>query len=108
MIQIIGNALAIVTALIAWLFVLAYHLSSPWWASEAGRNIMALVGVIAAVLTLAVVRIAGVDSAWFQALRTGVFAATPIVLGHRLWMLWRVQFRGRTWAEIRGHRKPRR
>lgn len=103
--QIVGNGLLILTTVLAWLFVVMYHLSAPWWRSEAGRNLMSMMAVIAAVLSLSAVRIAagaGVDEGWFVWLRTGVFAGTPFVIGWRTWMLWRVQYKGRTWAQIRG------
>lgn len=108
--QYVGNGLAVLTTLLAWLFVILYHVASPWWRSEAGRNLMSMMFVIAAVLSLSTVRIvagAGADTGWFVWLRTLVFAAVPVVIGWRLWMLWRVQFRGRTWAQIRGHRRRR-
>lgn len=103
-----GNGLAVLTTVLAWAFVALYHLSSPWWRSEAGRNLMSMMGVIGAVMTLSMVRIvagAGLDTGWFVWLRTLVFAAVPVVIGWRLWMLWRVQYQGRSWAEIRGHRR---
>lgn len=101
--QIIGNGLLILTTVMAWLFVLLYHLSAPWWRSEAGRNLMSMMAVIAAVLSLSAGRIiADASEDWFVWLRTAVFAATPVVIGWRTWMLWRVQYKGRSWAEIRG------
>lgn len=106
--QIVGNGLVVLTTVLAWLFVVLYHLSSPWWRSEAGRNLMSMMAVIAAVLSLSAVRIvigADSDTPWFIWLRVLTFAATPLVIGWRVWMLWRVQFRGRRWAEIRGRRR---
>lgn len=106
--QLVGNALIVLADVLAWLFVVLYHLSSPWWRSEAGRHLMSMMAVLAAVLSLSTVRIvagAGVDTGWFVWLRIAVFAGTPVVFGWRVWMLWRLQFRGRTWAEIRGARK---
>lgn len=106
--MVIGNTLVVLTTALAWLFVVLYHLAAPWWRSEAGRNLMSMMGVIAAVLSLSTVRIvagAGIDAPWFIWLRTAVFAATPVVIAWRTWMLWRVQYRGRTWSEIRGRRR---
>lgn len=107
-----GNALLHLTTAEAWLFIVLYHLSAPWWRTEAGRHVMAFMGALAAVLTLSSLRLLTGPPAqpaavtWFTWLRIIVFATIPVVVGWRLWMLWRAQYRGRTWAEIRGRRRP--
>lgn len=106
--QIVGNVLVIVSTLLALAIVVLYHLSSPWRRSEAGRHLMTFTAVIAVVLLLTAIRVvagAGLDTPWFQWVRTVVFVGVPIVLAWRLAILWRAQFRGRSWAEIRGRRR---
>jgi hypothetical protein len=93
--QAIGNALIIASAVLALAFVVLYAAAAGWWRSEGGRNVMALMGSIAAVLALATVKILVGDAWWFVWLRLAVFAAVPAALGWRLSMLWRAQVRGR-------------
>jgi hypothetical protein len=109
---VVGNVLVALSAGFAVAFVALYHLSSPWWRSEAGRHVMSFMGIIGAVLILTLIRIvagAKVDAhwPWFTWLRVVVFAGVPGVIAWRLWMLWRLQYRGRTWAQVRGHRAGR-
>lgn len=110
---VIGNGLLHLSTVEAWLFIGMYHLSSPWWKSEAGRHVMTFMGVIAAVLTLSSVRVAtgappsAEPVTWVTWVRVLVFAGVPAVIGWRIAILWRAQFRGRTWAQIRGQRKGR-
>jgi hypothetical protein len=93
--RLIGNALIVLSAIEALAFVAMYSVVARWWRSEVGRNIMALMGVIAAVLVLSTIRIIFGDNSWFAWLRLGVFAGVPVVLARRLWLLWRVQVRDR-------------
>jgi hypothetical protein len=108
MIRHVGNALLLLSALLATGFVVLYLFVARWWASEAGRHLMAFNTVIAVVLWLSVIRVfvpGSANVAWFAWLRTGVFAFVPVVLGWRLWMLVRVQVLDRRY-ERRGYTKP--
>jgi hypothetical protein len=107
----IGNVLVHLTTLLAWAFIVLYHLSAPWWRTEAGKHVMAFMAALAAVLTLSSLRLATGAPAqtepvtWFTWLRVLVFASVPAVIGWRVAILWRAQYRGRRWAEIRGRRQ---
>jgi hypothetical protein len=106
MIRHVGNVLLLLSALLATGFVVLYLFVARWWASEAGRHLMAFNTVIAAVLWLSVIRVfvpGSAELAWFAWLRVGVFAFVPVVLGWRLWMLVRVQILDRR-RERRGAR----
>jgi hypothetical protein len=108
MIRHVGNVLLLLSALLATGFVVLYLFVARWWASEAGRHLMAFNTVIAVVLWLSVIRVfvpGSANVAWFAWLRTGVFAFVPVVLGWRLWMLVRVQVLDRRY-ERRGYTKP--
>lgn len=98
MIQVLGNLLILLSAVEATAFVVVYAMLAPWWRSDVGRNVMSLMFVIAMVLDLSVIRIyvpVTADVLWFAILRLIVFALVPVVLGMRLWLLWRVQVRDR-------------
>lgn len=93
MIRLLGDTLVVLSAILCWVFVVAYHrlTGGAWRRSEAGRHLMAMKTVFGLVLTLAVVRLAGLDSVWFALLRTITFLGVPIVLIWRLAMLVRAQ-----------------
>lgn len=92
--QAVGNGLVVVSAVLAALIIVVYHVTARWWESEAGRHIMAFTAAVAAVLGLASVRIvagAGLDTAWFVVLRVAVFASVPVVLAWRFGIVLRDQ-----------------
>ena len=94
--QLAGNIVVTIAAVLGWIFVVQYHLSAPWWRSEMGRHMMTYSAVVAAVLTLSVVRIvggAGLDTPWFVLLRLIVFCGVPVAIGWRIVILWRAQRR---------------
>lgn len=95
MIRLFGNTLVVLSAALCWVFVVAYHrlTGGAWRRSEAGRHLMATKAVLGVVLTLAVVRLFGVEAAWFDVLRTVVFAGVPVVFAWRIAILVRAQFR---------------
>jgi hypothetical protein len=95
LIQTIGIALVIASAVLAWVFVIAYHLSARWWESEAGRHVMTLTAVIAVVTSLWSVGalLAPTRGDWWDVVRLVAFTGVPICLGWRLWMLYRLQIR---------------
>lgn len=96
--ETVGNALVVVTAMLAWTFVVTYHVRARWWETETGRNVMAFMAVVAAVCTLAAIRIvagAGLDTPWYAWLRVAVFAPVPVVIAWRILLLVRAQ------AEVR-------
>jgi hypothetical protein len=97
MLELAGNALVVVTTVLAWVFVVMYHVLAPWWRSEVGRHIMTYSALVAAVLTLSVVRMiggAGLNTPWFGVVRLVVFAGVPVAISWRIAILWRAQRRG--------------
>jgi hypothetical protein len=93
---LVGNALVVLTAVLAWAFCVLYHFLAPWWRSTMGRNVMTYGLVVAAVLSLSVVRLAfgaAVDTPWFSVLRLVVFAGVPLAIGWRIAILVRLQIR---------------
>lgn len=98
MIRTAGNILLLLSGSLATAFVVLYWVTAPWWRTDIGRNIMSLMFAIAAVLDLSVIRVFApvtADMLWFSVLRLVVFALVPVVLGMRLWLLWKVQIRDR-------------
>lgn len=94
MIAALGSFLLLVSAIEATAFVVLYWVTAPWWRTPMGRNIMSLMFVIAAVLDLSAIRVYApitVHVLWFAVLRLIVFSLVPVVLGMRLWLLWKVQ-----------------
>lgn len=91
-----GNAMVVLTALLAWAFCVIYHVKAPWWRSEIGRHVMTYSAVVAAVLTLSVVRMLGgasLETPWFQLVRLFVFAGVPVAIAWRIAILLRLQRR---------------
>lgn len=97
MIQTIGIALVIISAVLAWAVCIAYHLSARWWESEVGRHVMTFTGVLAVVLSLWSVGalLSPTRGAWWDVVRLVAFTGVPISLGWRLWMVYRLQIRPR-------------
>lgn len=77
-------------ALASSIFVAAYAFRSPWWRSEVGANTMALMFVVAFLVTLTVVfRVTGVRAGdWLGALLWGLL---NVPLWWRVSILWRAQ-----------------
>lgn len=91
---LIGNALVILTTILAWAFCILYQILAPWWRSELGRNVMVYGLVVAAVLSLTTVRLlagAAVETPWFSVLRLIVFSGVPVAIGWRIVILLRIQ-----------------
>lgn len=95
MIQTIGTALVVVSAVLAWAVCVTYHLSARWWDSEAGRHLMTFTAVLAVVLTLWSVGALtpATKGTWWQIVRLVAFTGVPVSLGWRLWMVYRLQIR---------------
>lgn len=94
MISLLGTALILLSAVLATVFCPLYHLTAPWRDSEAGRHIMSFTAVIALVLDLWTIgALTPAHGQWWQIVRIIAFALVPVVLGWRLWMLWRLQIR---------------
>ena len=60
--QALSNALVVVTCVGAITFCILYGLSSPWFSSAIGRNMMAMMAAIGGFLVLAVIRIIWPDA----------------------------------------------
>lgn len=95
MVQLIGNGLLVLSALLATAFVIVYHFSAVWWESHDGRHVMAFMGALALVIDLAVLRLIVGRPEWFEIVRTLTFTAIPIVLAWRLAILIKAQFGSR-------------
>lgn len=94
MIQWIGTALVVVSAVLAWSVCALYHLSARWWASEVGRHVMTFTAVLALVLSLwSVGALVEAKGEWWQVTRLVAFTGVPVSLGWRLWILYRLQVR---------------
>ncbi|MFI0484897.1 hypothetical protein [Actinomadura sp. 9N215] len=95
MIQAIGTALVVVSAVLAWAVCALYHLSARWWESEAGRHLMTFTAVLALVLTLWTVGAltAAAHGRWWEIVRLVAFTGVPASLAWRLWMVFRLQIR---------------
>lgn len=94
MIQWIGTALVVASAVLAWSVCALYHLSARWWASEVGRHVMTFTAVLALVLSLwSVGALVEAKGEWWQVMRLVAFTGVPVSLGWRLWILYRLQVR---------------
>jgi hypothetical protein len=92
-ILLVGNAVLVLTAVLAVTFCVLYTAWEPWWRSELGRHLFTYSAVVAAVLVLSVIRVVsgvGLETPWFQALRLITFAGMPFVIGWRIAILWRI------------------
>lgn len=87
---LIGNGLLVWAAVVGVASVVV-HARVNWWSSPMGRHLMAYMSVVAAVLTLGVVRLLLGDAWWFSLLRVVVFTGVPIVMTQRLVLQLRVQ-----------------
>lgn len=112
----VATVLTLVSAGMAWLFVVAYHVLStraarrepdraaPWWRSAGGLSIMNLAAEVAVLTTLpTLARLLGVRTAtsdWFAWTYLAIYAGLPVALvwlvglllrSHRVW-----PFRGAT------------
>lgn len=99
----IGSILLIVCAVMSLTFVVGYHLTTDWRATEVGKHLMAFTASESAILTMYSARIiAGADAPWFEFVRLIVFISFPVVLGWRLAIMWR--FSVKPWMEARRDR----
>lgn len=62
-------------------FSIVYHVTAEWWKSAMGRNIMLLVGSIAAILDLGLVFTLAGRPEWMRE----VFAALYLAIGIAIW-----------------------
>lgn len=86
-----GNASLAGACLGAVVFVVLY-LRSPWWKSPTGRNIMAMMALIAVLLGLAVMSaVFGLRYPAREWVRAASFLLVAIVVWQRAWLLYRVQ-----------------
>lgn len=87
-----GNVLLTATFLLSTAYAITYHLTARWWETEFGRSLMSLKIALAAVTSLAVVRIVfRIDAEWYGWLRLIVFVAVPLSLAWRLAVLIKIQ-----------------
>lgn len=95
MIKVVGIALVMVSAVLAWAFCVGYHLSARWWRSEAGRHVMTFTAALGVVLSLWSVGalLSPERGPWWDVVRLIAFTGVPASLAWRLWMLWRLQIR---------------
>ena len=62
MIEVVGNVLVVLTCVGAITFCVLYALSSPWFSSAIGRNMMAMMGTIGLFLILAIIKMVRPDA----------------------------------------------
>lgn len=87
----LGNALLTAGCLGALVFVILY-LRSPWWKSPTGRNVMAMMGLIALLLGLAALpALFGVQYPFRDWVRAASFLLVAVVVWWRVVLLWRAQ-----------------
>lgn len=90
----VGDVLFIVSAVLADVFVVAYHFLAPWWKTAVGRNLQAFMVTAALLLDLSCVRIfsnASLNESWFAMFRIAIGLITGVVVGWRLWLLIHIQ-----------------
>lgn len=86
-----ARILLVAMTALAWLFVAAYGLRSPWRATQAGRSVMATTIALALIGTqLASVWLFG-DYPFRAEVRSVVVLTLVLTLLHRLLVLWRIQ-----------------
>lgn len=90
-------------------FIILYSAIAPWWRSPLGRNVVALDASISLTLLPSVIHHTfGVSTAldpiftWFT---VAAFAAVPLVIAWRAWILCRIQF-GAPGAGVRDGEDP--
>lgn len=85
------TALVILAAGLAWYFPLAFFFRSDWNANAAGKSLLVFSSIIAAAMTLSVLRVLGIGvPIW---LRAGVYGLIVIGLAVQAVTLTRVQNR---------------
>jgi hypothetical protein len=97
-IQHVGTALIVVSALLSVACVVAHQVLARWWETPVGRHVFAFEAVLAACLGLWALRLALPEGDWFEVPRLVAFAGVPLVLGWRLLIILRV------WGEERRRR----
>lgn len=102
MIQFVGQAFVVVSALLAIAGLVVYQALSRWWESPYGRHFFSFQAVLAACLSLWASRLFFPDGDWFQVARLVAFAGVPVVLA------WRIVVIIRAWREERSIRMEER
>lgn len=81
----LGDLAIFAAAAVTLLFAMAYATLAPWWRTETGRNIMAVMGVLAMALGYFGWIIArGAIPEGFYPIRFTIFAVLGLVIGQRL------------------------
>lgn len=90
--EVAGDVAFYALAFMAGLFVALYAVLSPWWRTEAGRNIMAVMGSLAVIgLWGSYLLAAGGRGVWFYPVRFFMFTGLALALAWRVVMFVRVQ-----------------
>lgn len=91
-------------ALFALLFVLLYMVFSPWWRTEAGRNIMAVMGALAVIGVYAsVLQLTANRPPMYAETRFALFAFLAVSVGWRVVLFIRAQLLSRCRKKGRVH-----
>lgn len=92
-----GNVAFYGLAGVSALFVLAYFLLSPWWKTETGRNIMAVMGSLALTAAYFSLAISQGGVPWgFYPIRFLLFSSLLLAVGWRLVLFVRAQLLARS------------
>lgn len=97
-IEAIADVLVVASAFLAAMFVILYHVLTPWWKTSVGRNLQVFMALTAILLIMSTVRIFGdasLDAGWFAWMRLSILAGFPLAIGQRIWLLLRFQIRER-------------
>lgn len=73
-------------------FTIVYHATARWWVAPIGRNIMLLVGSIAAILDLGLIFNLLGRPVWMRELFAVLFAAIGVAIWRRLFILIDAQY----------------
>jgi len=86
-------------------FSIVYHVTATWWKSAMGRNIMLLVGSIAAILDLSLAFTLAGRPDWMREIFAALYAAIGVAIWRRLTILIDAQHHA-DWTAHRNRDKP--
>lgn len=73
-------------------FSIVYHVTASWWESAMGRNIMLLVGSIAAILDIGLIFNLAGRPEWMREVFAGLYLAIGVAIWRRLSILIDAQY----------------
>lgn len=99
--MILAGTIALwLAAIIAWLFVLVYAISAPWYRSEEGTHLISFTGFLAVVMTyVAVVGLYSSNEPQYPLARLLVWVGVAVFMGWRFSLLLRRQIARNTFPK---------